>query len=70
MHIKLVRCKQTVDAETEHNKKKIKKASARKPESFVWTVNEVELLLRHTLNYRTCKLQERLNIFCDMNTSM
>ena len=31
--------KQTVDGETEHNKKKMKMASARKPESFVWTGN-------------------------------
>ena len=29
--------KQTVDGETEHKKKKMKMASARKPESFVWT---------------------------------
>ena len=62
--------KQTVDGETEHNKKKMKMASARKPESFVWTVNEVELLLRLTLNYKANKLQERLNIFCGTNTSM
>ena len=50
--------KQTVDGETEHKKKKKKMASARKPESFVWTVNEVELLLRLTLNYKASKLQE------------
>ena len=62
--------KPTVDGETEHNKKKMKMASARKPESFVWTVNEVKLLLRLTLNYKTSKLQERLNIFCGTNTSM
>ena len=62
--------KQTVDGETEHNKKKMKMASARKPESFVWTGNEIELLLRLTLNYKACKLQERLNIFCSTNTSM
>ena len=37
--------KQTVERETEHNKKTMKMASARKPELFVWTVNEVELLL-------------------------
>ena len=37
--------KQTVDGETEHNKKKTKMVSARKPESFVGTVNEAELLL-------------------------
>ena len=37
--------KQTVDSETKHNKKKMKMASARKPEAFVWTDNEVELLL-------------------------
>ena len=40
----------------------MKMASARKPESFVWTGNEVELLLQLKLNYRACKLQERLNI--------
>ena len=51
MRRKLARCKlQTVQGETEHNKMKM--ASARKPESFVWTVNEVELLLRLTLNSR------------------
>ena len=56
MHINLVHCKQTVDEETEHRKKKMKMASARKPESFVWTGNEVELLLRLTLNYKaSCK---------------
>ena len=70
MRIKLARRKQTVDGETEHNKKKIKMASARKPESFVWTDNEVELLLRLTLNYKESKLQERLDIFCGTNTSM
>ena len=48
--------KQTVDGETEHNKKKMKMASARKPESFVWTVNEVELLLRLSLDYKESKL--------------
>ena len=38
MRIKLARCKQTVDGETEHNKKKkMKMADARKPESLVWT---------------------------------
>ena len=62
--------KQTVEGETEHNKKKMKMATARKPESFVWTINEVELLLRLTLNYKASKLQERLNIFCSTNTSM
>ena len=62
--------KQTVDGETEHKKKKMKMASARKPESFVWTGNEVELLLRLTLNYKACKLQERLNMFCGTNTSI
>ena len=70
MHRKLAHCKQTVDGETKHNKKKMKMASARKPESVVWTGNEVELLLRLTLNYKTSKLQERLNIFCGMNTNM
>ena len=55
--------KQTVDGETEHNKKQMKMASARKPKSFVWTINEAELLLRLTLNYKASKLQERLNIF-------
>ena len=58
--------KQTVDGETEHNKKKMKMANPRKPES----VNEAELLLRHTFNYKACKLQERLNIFCGTNMSM
>ena len=61
---------QTIDEETKHNKKKTKMAAARKPELFVWTVNEVELLLRITLNYKASKLQERLNIFCSTNTSM
>ena len=42
MQLKLAHCKQTVDGETKHNKKKMKMASARKPESFVWTNNEVE----------------------------
>ena len=37
--------KQTVDGKTEHNKKKMKMASARKSESLVWTGNEVELQL-------------------------
>ena len=37
--------KQAVDGETDHNKKKMKVASARKPESFVWTVNQAKLLL-------------------------
>ena len=32
--------------------KKRWRMGARKPESFVWTVNEVELLLQHTLNYK------------------
>ena len=48
--------KQTVERETEHNKKTMKMASARKPELFVWTVNEVELLLWLTLNYKASKL--------------
>ena len=48
----------------------MKMATARKPELFVWTVNEVELLLRFTLNYSASKLQERLNIFCGSNRSM
>ena len=69
MRIKLARCKQTVDKETEHNKK-MKIASTRKPESFVWTSNDVELLLRLTLNDKASKFQERLNIFCGTNTSM
>ena len=55
MRIKLARRKQTVDGETEHNKKKMKMASARKPESFVWSDNEDELLLRLTLNYKASK---------------
>ena len=50
--------KQAVEEETEH-KKKTKMASARKPESFVWTNNEVKLLLWLTLNYKASKLQER-----------
>ena len=70
MRIKLARLKQTVDGETEHNKKTTKMASVRKPESFVWTDNEAELLLRLTLNYKASKLQERLNIFCSTNTNM
>ena len=69
MRIKLPHCKQTVDGETEHSKK-MKVASVRKPESFVWTVNEVELLLQLRLNYKASKLQERLNIFCGTNTNM
>ena len=50
--------KQTVDGETEHNKKKMKMASARTPESFVWSDNEVELLLRHAFDYKVSKKQE------------
>ena len=61
--------KQTIDGETKHSKKKMKMASARKPESFMWTVNEVELLLGLTLNYKASKLQERFNIFCGTTTS-
>ena len=61
---------QTVDRETEHNEKKTKMARARKPESFVWIVNEAELLLRLTIDYKESKMQERLNIFCSTNTSM
>ena len=45
-------------------------ARTRKPESFVWTVNEAELLLRLTLNYKASKFQDRLNIFCGTNMSM
>ena len=45
-------------------------ATAGKPESFVWIVDEVELLLQLTLNYKESKLQDRLNIFCGTNTSM
>ena len=33
-------------------------ASARKPEAFLWSDNEVELLLRLTLDYKASKLQE------------
>ena len=33
-------------------------------------INEVELLLQLTLNYKVSKLQERLNIFCGTITSM
>ena len=46
----------------EHNKKKMKMASARKPQSFVSSGNEVEILLRLTLNYEACKLQESISI--------
>ena len=42
--------KQTIAGKNEHNKKKTKMASARKPEVFLWTDNEVELLLRLTLD--------------------
>ena len=62
--------KQTVEGETEHKKKKTTIASSKKPESFVWTGNEVELLLRLTLNIKVSMLQERLNIFYGTNTSM
>ena len=48
---------QTVEEETEHMKK-MKMARARKPEAFVWIDNEVELLLRLTLDYKVSKLQE------------
>ena len=58
MRIKLARCLRTVEGEFENKKKKTKMASARKPEAFVWTVNEVELLLRLTLDYKASKLQE------------
>ena len=58
MHIKLAHCKQTVNRETKHNKKKMKMASTRKPEAFVWTDNEAELLLRLMLDYKASKLQE------------
>ena len=61
--------KQTLDGETEHNKK-MKMASGRKLESFVWTSNEVELLLGLTLNYKVRKLKESLNIFCGTNRKM
>ena len=57
-------CKQTVDGETEHNMKKTKMATARKPESLVWTDNDVELLLWLTLNYKVSKLQERWTQAC------
>ena len=36
--------KQTVDGESEHKNKKIKMASARKPEALVWTDDELGLL--------------------------
>ena len=59
MHTKLRSVhKQTVDGETEQ-----KMASAVRTESFVWTINEVELLLRLTLDYKESKLQERLDIW-------
>ena len=48
--------KQTVEEETKHKKKKTKMASARKPESFVWTDNEVELL-QLALDYRASTAQ-------------
>ena len=70
MRSKLARCKQTVDGKNEHNKKKMKMSGARKPELLVWSVNEVELLLRLSLDYKESELQERLNIFCGTNTSM
>ena len=54
--------KQTVDGEKEHKKKKMKMATARKPELFAWTINEVQLLLRLTLDFKASKLQEKLNI--------
>ena len=41
--------KQAIEREFE-NKKKTKMAGTRKPEAFVWTVNEVELLLQLTLD--------------------
>ena len=50
--------KQTVEGESENKKKETKMASARKPEAFVWTVNEVKLLLRLTLDYKASKLQD------------
>ena len=40
----------------------MKMATARKPESLVWIVNEVELLLRLTIDYEESTLQERLNL--------
>ena len=52
--------KQTVDGETECNKKKTKMARTRKPESFVWTDNEVVLLLPLSLNYKASKLSQLL----------
>ena len=66
MHIKLVCCKQTVDGETEEEEDE----NGECKETFVWADNEVELLLRPTLNYKESKLQDRLNIFCSTNTSM
>ena len=56
MRIKLAPCRQTVDGETKHKKKETKMASTRKPELFVWTDNEVELLQRLTLDYKASKL--------------
>ena len=56
MHIKLVQYIQTEKPKT--TKKKMKMASARKPELFVWTDNEVELLLQLTLDYKVSKLKE------------
>ena len=50
--------KQTVEGESENKKKTTKMATARKPEAFVWIDNEVELLLRVTLDYKVSKLQE------------
>ena len=60
--------KQPADSESELQEEDDNE-STRKPESFVWTVNEVKLL-QLTLNCKASKLQERLNIFCSTNTSM
>ena len=46
MRIKLARCLQTVEEETENKKKRTKMARAGKAEAFVWTDNETELRRR------------------------
>ena len=47
MHINLARCIQADSRWRNRTQQQedVKMASARKPESFVWTVHEVELLL-------------------------
>ena len=58
MRIKLARCKQTVDGRNRTEQEEGENGySASKPESFMWNGNEVELLLRLTLNYKARKAQ-------------